>query len=661
MSALTANCPSCGASITFKSGSSIVLICAYCRSAVARTDRALQDLGRVAELVETGSPLQVGLRGAWRGIPFELTGRAQLGHEAGGVWDEWYATFANGWLGWLAEAQGRFYLTFRQQVDPRTIPPFEMLHLGAQLTNIPAPVPLVVAEKGLAKALGATGEMPYRLVPGEVFYYADLSGAGGAFGTIDYSEAPPPVFVGQEVTLAELGLSDARAPEREAKRVAAASLSCPNCGGGLELRAPDRTERVTCPHCNGLLDVNQGQLSYLKSLGQPRYTPYLPIGSVAEFEGAKLMTLGFMVRSVTIEGVQYFWTEYLLYNPQVGFRWLVHSDNHWSFVRAVPPGEVLEVAGRATFQNKSFKIFQDAPTQVEYVAGEFYWRVEVGEAVWATDYVKPPEMLSKEISRTPGQQGRKTELGEINWSLGTYVPYKEVETKYNVALPPPSNVAPNQPFKHKAVYAYWGILLAVLFLVGLILTATSGSNNVMSRSFQFPALPNAEGTQVVFSEQFELRGRRNIRVEATSPVKNSWIFVAGDIVNDETGLVQTFEFPIDYYSGVEDGESWSEGGTTKTTYLSSLPAGKYTLRLEAQWGDKWQEPASVNIKIDQGYTSGINFIIAFFVLSAIPVFVALWHWSFERRRWSESMFGGSSSSDSDSDSDDSDWSSSDDE
>jgi len=40
-----------------------------------------------------------------------LTGRAQNRHELGGVWDEWYATFSNGWVGWLAEAQGKFYLT----------------------------------------------------------------------------------------------------------------------------------------------------------------------------------------------------------------------------------------------------------------------------------------------------------------------------------------------------------------------------------------------------------------------------------------------------------------------------------------------------------------------------------------------------------------------
>src|SRR5947208_13862169 len=138
MSVLVANCPSCGAPVEFKSGQSIVVICNYCRSVVARTDRELKDLGKVAELVETGSPLDVGLRGKWRDVPFELTGRAQLGHEMGGQWDEWYATFSNGWLRWLAEAQGRFYFTVQyQSPEGAQLPAFHPLQLGHPAPGLP--------------------------------------------------------------------------------------------------------------------------------------------------------------------------------------------------------------------------------------------------------------------------------------------------------------------------------------------------------------------------------------------------------------------------------------------------------------------------------------------------------------------------------------------
>ncbi len=631
MSVLVANCPSCGAPVEFKSGQSIVVICQYCRSAVARTDRELKDLGKVAELVETGSPLDVGLRGKWKDVPFELTGRAQLGHEMGGQWDEWYATFSNGWLGWLAEAQGRFYITFQYPIPEGVqVPSFDQLQLGQQVPGLPWPTPLMVAETGRATALGAKGEIPYLLTPGDTYYYADLSGANGAFGTLDYNQTPPLVFLGQQVTLADLGITTTRTPEREERRVGAAQVSCPNCAGPLELRAPDKTERVTCPNCNSLLDVNQGKLQFLKALEKPWFQPVIPLGTTGEVPEGKMTVIGAMARSVTIDGTQYFWFEYLLYNPQIGFRWLVHSDNHWNYVRAVPPGEVNESDKSASYSGKNYRIFQDAQANVEVVLGEFYWKVETGEKVRGVDYIAPPYMLSKELSKS-----------EINWSLGTYLPVKQVEKAFSVSgLPRPSNVAPNQPYKHGWIYKYWIAFLLITLLVGLVTFAVSGSTKeVFSQTVNFAPLPNEDGTQVFFSEPFQLEGRRNIKVIGESPVQNTWVYLEGDLINDETGVVQSFLIDISYYQGVEDGESWSEGGQTDSAYTSSMPAGRYVLRLEGQW-ERWQQPAVVTVKIEQNVTHGFNLLAALIALSIIPVLMGFYHISFERRRWSESMFGG---------------------
>jgi uncharacterized protein DUF4178 len=660
MSVLVANCPACGAPVEFKSGQSIVVICSYCRSAVARTDRELKDLGKVAELVETGSPLDVGLRGKWKEEPFELTGRAQLGHEMGGQWDEWYATFSNGWLGWLAEAQGRFYLTFQYPVPQGTqIPSFDYLQLGQVVPNLPWPTPMMVAETGRATALGAKGEIPYLLTPGDTYFYADLSGADRTFGTLDYNETPPLVFLGHEVTLAELGITTTRAPERpptdDARRVGAAALSCPHCAGPLELRAPDKTERVTCPNCNSLLDVNQGQLSFLKALNAPSFQPVIPLGSTGDVPEGKMTVIGAMQRSVTIEGVQYFWSEYLLYHPQIGFRWLVDSDDHWNYVRAVPPGEIMESAKFASYQGKNYRIFQDAQAQVECVIGEFYWKVEAGEKVQGVDYVAPPYMLSKEVSTVyisdpdkPNKKRRAT--GEINWSLGTYITVPQIEKAFNVTgLPRPGNIAPNQPYKYWWVYKYWIAFVLVLLLAGFIAFITSGSTKeVFSQTVNFQPLPNEDGTQVFFSQPFDLAGRRNIRIVGQSPVQNTWVYLEGDLINDETGVVQSFPIDISYYQGVEDGESWTEGAQTDSAYTSAMPGGRYILRLEGQW-EKWQLPATVNIRVEQNVTHGINFLIALVVLSIGPVLMVIYHIGFERRRWSESMFGGGDDSDDDDD------------
>lgn len=693
--ALRASCPACGAEVLFKTGSSVVVVCEFCHSVVARTDRGIEDLGKVADIVESGSPLQTGLRGVFLGVAFELTGRAQLQHAAGGFWDEWYAAFADGRWGWLAEAQGRFYLTFQTQVpSPNALPSFDSLQLGQQVWAIPAQPPPVVAEKGTARMLAAEGEIPYLLTPGETYPYADLSGAGGVFGTLDYGEQPPLVFMGRETTLNELGLAHAqRTTEREARTVAATQLSCPNCGGPLALRAPDRTERVGCPNCGSLLDASEGRLRYLKTLEPKGWGKTIPLGGAAEFEGQTFTVIGFMVRSVEFEGVRYFWQEYLLYSPAVGFRWLVESDGHWSYVTPVSPGDVRDEGTSAVHGGRRFKIFQDAVARVEYVEGEFYWKVEAGEQTRAADYVNAPLMLSREVPLAAARRGGgQISAEEINWSLGVYTPVKEIEKKFNVDLPSPKTIAPNQPWPHKKVYGYWALLTVAAVALGLFFVVTAPRKVIFEQTYTLQPNPGAsptpaaiptprpgasaaeiqeavrkrvaqaqaeaartvqasadgnEKTQVIFTDPINIAGGRNLRVTGRAQnVENNWLYVAGDLIDETTGLVQQFDLPMEYYHGVEDGESWKEGDPEQVTYLPALPAGRYTMRLEAQW-ENWNQPRppTFTVRVEQGVPRIVNLLLLLVALAVVPLLFAIRHFSFERRRWADSAFNPYESSD----------------
>ncbi len=646
MSVLQANCPSCAAAIEFKAGSTLVLVCPYCRSAIARTDRGLEDLGKVAEIMDSESPLKLGLKGEYKGARFELTGRAQLKHELGGNWDEWYATFSNGWVGWLAEAQGRFYMTFYQPLPAGAVlPSFAGLQLGQTVAEIPNPTPLMVQEKGRGTSVAADGEIPYKLTPGEQFEYADLAGKDNAFATIDYSLDPPWVFVGNMVTLAEIGLGDAKSVKREGRRVSAAGMGCPNCGGPLALIAPDKAERVTCPNCDSLLDVNQGNLSYFKSLTPPANAPEFvaPIGAEGTFPGdVKFKIIGAVVRSVTMEGIQYFWHEYLLYNPMVGFRWLVHSDNHWNFVEPVNVAEVTPsvttgAGSTVSYNGRTFKIFQDATAVVEYVKGEFYWRVEQGEMVRAVDYVSAPMMLSQEISNN-----------EINWSAGTYMTNEEVEKAFGISgLPKPWGVGPNQPFTGRFYYT-WGALplLGLLVVAVLLIPFTGITRTVHSENVTLPPMANATAPQAVFSQPFELKGGRNVRITAGAQVDNSWADLDVDLINEQTKEVaESIGIPVEYYSGSDSDGAWTEGSRSTDATLSSLPGGRYSLKVEGTW-QNWQSQMPVSVKVEQGVNRGVNFICAFIILLLIPLVGLIRKVSFEGSRWKDSMFS-TSSSDSD--------------
>src|SRR5262249_48262887 len=138
-------------------------------------------------------------------------------------------------------------------------------------------------------------------------------------------------------------------------------------------------------------------------------------------------------------------------------------------------------------------------------------------------------------------------------------------------LPKPEKVAPNQVFPHRKIYKYWGLMMAALVLIGIAISATAPRQQVFKQSFQLQPLKDANGTQVIFTDPIALSGGRNIKVTANSNVDNTWLYIDGDFIDETSGLVQTFSIPVEYYHGVDDGESWSEGSNEAETHLAALP------------------------------------------------------------------------------------------
>lgn len=201
----TATCPSCGAPVEFRNPSSVALICEYCDTTVVREDggQVLESLGKVSHVREDASPLQVGAAGRFQGTEFVVLGRIQVEHSTG-YWNEWYVEWADRRTGWLAEAQGQYYVTFpdEQGEQDRTLPPFERLQVGQRVSV--QGKRFTVTEVGVARATGTEGETPVAAREGWELPYADLRRPDAGFATIDYSDDVPRTYVGRCVRWGEL-------------------------------------------------------------------------------------------------------------------------------------------------------------------------------------------------------------------------------------------------------------------------------------------------------------------------------------------------------------------------------------------------------------------------------------------------------------------------
>jgi Domain of unknown function (DUF4178) len=629
--------------VTFELGATLLKVCEHCGTAVARRGADLANYGKVAALLPTPSVLKIGLEGDYEGAPpFRLMGRLQLDSGNGG-WDEWLMGFSDGSWAWLSEAQGRFHYMGQAALPP--LPGFDQVRPG-QTVDLGPPGTFVVAEVRRARFASALGELPFAIAPGSELRYADLSGPGGRLATIDYGsgDAPEALYVGSEVTLEQLGFSDLPTAEDRQTRVAGEDLKCPQCGGPVDVRAPDQTQRIACPYCGSLLDATH-DLAVLEALARPELQPAIPLGSKGRLGGVEWTAIGAMERSVTVEGVRYPWREYLLYEPRQGFRWLVEAKGHWSFVEPLAAGDIGERYGQPEYGGEKFAHFQSGMATVDHVLGEFYWAVARGDQTETDDYVVPPRMLSREVAES-----------EITWSLGTYAEPDTVWKAFQLEGSPPERegVGPNQPWTGtNPKQTFQRALLAVAALVVLYLVfSVAGSKTIHKQAVDIPptAMPGAPEAAVFAGPMF-VSADSNLQVKVQAPVSNSWLYLEGALINEETGAIDEFDLEVSYYSGTDSDGSWSEGSTTGARYIPAVPAGRYTMRLEPQWQAGQRPPGSYALTV----TSRVpRFYHAFLAALALLVWPAgrLWrYFRFETERWSESDHPWVESSDEEEDED----------
>jgi hypothetical protein len=639
--ALTASCPSCGAPVEFKSASSVFAVCDFCRSTLVRHDQALEDIGKMAALVEDRSPLQLGAEGSYNGIHFALIGRIQVKYSQG-YWNEWHLLFDDMRTGWLSEAAGEYVLTFMNQVmEP--LPQFADLKIGQRFAV--AGQAWTVSNLENAECVAGEGELPFKVGAGYPVAAVDLRN-GASFATLDYSETPPLLFVGEAVEFASLKMSNLREGlPLPAATVEAQVFRCPGCGSPMSARSAEILS-VGCSACGVVVDTadrTYRQLSAALEWREQKYVPRVPLGSKGVLDGKPVEVIGFLVKQARVDGMAYDWREYLLAAENGRYRWLTEYNGHWNIadVLSNPPASsgAMELAD-VPFGGQRFRHFSTTPAaEVIQVEGEFTWRVRRGETSRVVDYVAPPLMLSRE-----------TTDNELGWSLGTYVAPEVIGNAFKLPgrMIAPLGVFANQPnpwaeTRRRVWSLSWKLLLAAV-LLQVFFHFVSGGKLLLRQDFTF-APQMAEDTLV--TREFAVEGKpRKITVRNTTSLDNNWLGLDLLLVNKATGEAWPAGRELAYYYGRDGGESWSEGSHRDEVVFRDIPPGTYYLTVDPGLAPEKPVPVRDTIEVLSGGTGWSNFVMVLIFLAFFPFFAQLRHAAFEAGRWAESDHAPDSGGDS---------------
>ena len=404
----SAPCPGCGAPVEFQSAQSTHAVCGYCQSTVVRSGEVLSRIGKMAELFDDHSPLQlhatgrVSLEGSAQA--FTLIGRLQYKSEAG-TWTEWVASLDDGQLASLGEDNGAYVFT-RPMDAGRALPEAARFRVGAQ-TAINGQ-PYQVAFSGPVQLLSAQGELPQMAPLGEPFAMVELRSAEGEVLSIDYSRQPPHVERGRAVQLEDLHMQGLKT--QSTKQEQARHFNCPHCGAQVQVRLAT-SKSITCGSCNSLIDLSSGigQELLVAEQHEP-VRPIIPMGSTGTLQGTAWQVVGFQHRVGQEPGddESFGWSEYLLYHQQRGFAFLVDAEDGWSLVRPTTGAPKLAKNEQsATYLGTTYALQSSYNAETTYVLGEFYWQVQRGEKTFNRDFASARGLLSME--QTPQ---------EITWSAG---------------------------------------------------------------------------------------------------------------------------------------------------------------------------------------------------------------------------------------------------
>jgi hypothetical protein len=625
------SCPNCGGPVEFRWADAVQTVCTYCSSVLVRHDVALERVGVVSAPPSANSRIQLGTRGSFRGTAFTVVGRLAYEWDRG-AWNEWHLLTADGGSAWLAEADGEYSVTVRvkPEVDPT---PAQSVEVGEAFEWGGARYQ--VTEVVWARYTGTEGELPFEYHDKTEVLFADLRTEDGRAATIDYSETPPLVFAGWYATWDALQLTELR--ELAAPTVAGdarAAMQCPACGGPVQVRAAGHSVTVACGQCGSVLDAADPELRVLQQVQERmRVEPRIPLGSRGRLHGVEWEVIGFQARQMMEEGIAYPWREYVLFNPERGFRYLTEENGHWN--DAVPltvlPTESTS-GGRpvASVHGQTFKHFETCSAATTFVLGEFPWQVRIGDTELARDYVDPPRLLSAEST-----------AGETAWTLSEYTSPHTIWKAFALpgAPPVPHGVYANQPSPHRGKAGRMGrtfLLLAALFVGFFVFrNATAAKQEVGRGSFDYStfASDKLEDPEI---GPFTLAGNRpaSLRVDVSTDLDNSWAAFDFQLVEMDSGRVVSWTREAEYYYGQDSEGSWTEGSRSDGARIPAVPPGRYTLRIDPESEGRFHY--SVVVRHDVPSTS--FFVIALILLAVPFALSAIVSGSFEGQRWAESDY-----------------------
>lgn len=617
-------CPSCGKPVYFQGGNN--LAACGCGKVWHRVGEELTNVKM--ELVHGSADLiQPGTTGSWKGIAFTVTGRLRVLFEDQ-AYNYWTLDCNDGMARHLAEGYGLYTVCEALPFNDATIA--RKFRSDAQMVNLPDDREFWVTARNESSRIEVEGTVFVHGLPDR---HNSIEAASDIehVELIAYSGDVAVAFACHDVEPELLFLTNTREAEPEGE-----VFKCRTCNAENRVLTYPYGQSWVCGKCETRHSYTGGQ--YTTHGGQHTYDQdfCFDIGDQITLEGCDYQVVG-LAHKYDIDSRTDYWHEYTLYSRLHGFMFLTESAGHWTYLKETrhapkPTDARLHHIG---FDKREFRRYSRYHYRILYALGEFPGNVFSNhEKTESMDYVAPPEILSIE----------KDHKGRVTWFRGKYVPPEVIAGQTTSSLHQRAGIAPAQPslidVSTETIVKSGGIALLLAMLVQILTGSMHTNRQIFKSDYVFSDSLN---TQLFISPKFDLEKKSsNLELDFNAPLTNTWLELNVTLVNAVNGNEYSAEEGIEYYSGTDGGEYWTEGSQSETIHFTKIPAGTYFLQMTASRdSNMYTRPGLFTGKLVYDVSTYRNIWIVVILLLTWPAIMGIIRYYTEKARWGNSEFANS--------------------
>ena len=421
------------------------------------------------------------------------------------------------------------------------------------------------------------------------------------------------------------------------------TVTCPSCSCAIPYFDLSKSIVFACPQCATLFEHKDDGSNYIITVfDKEKHYPFaLSIGTTAVYEDVEYLLVGAMSKKQTNQEV--YWDEYVFYSAG-DKNYLIFSeyDGHWLLIRPAALQTMFpDLEDKIHYSHREYTLDLQYHFRITFAEGEFDWNILDDESLEAFEYISQPYVLINEKNDKVWNWYEAVYVAAVDLLKIINIPPEKLAIRRSTIEFNPETFYP----RYRAMMRFTGLALGIFLLFHLFLGFTHEHKTVYKGMYECQADTGSwAGCKPVITPQFTINGTGPVGINMRADqIDNDWLELQVVMINDDNGKLYETDKTIEFYHGVDGGESWSEGDRSVEAIISGVPSGNYHLNIYP-FNNKTKDSVATgsvstfNIAVEQNVFLSSNFWPMLLLLLFYPTIQIIRKYKFENTLWFETGY-----------------------